>query len=81
MASIVARTATKQARPIISTSREEARRNVLRLYKAWHRQLLYISIYNFSVIFLSLQFLPASALMSDKQLLFLFTQYEIILST
>ncbi|XP_054718204.1 NADH dehydrogenase [ubiquinone] 1 alpha subcomplex subunit 6-like [Uloborus diversus] len=41
-ANLVARTATKQVKPILSTSREEARRNVFRLYKEWHRQLLYI---------------------------------------
>ncbi|KFM59464.1 NADH dehydrogenase [ubiquinone] 1 alpha subcomplex subunit 6, partial [Stegodyphus mimosarum] len=42
MASSVARTATKQARPIISATRDDAKRNVLRLYKSWQRQLLYI---------------------------------------
>ncbi|KAF8769953.1 NADH dehydrogenase [ubiquinone] 1 alpha subcomplex subunit 6-like [Argiope bruennichi] len=42
MASNIARQATKQVRPILSTNREEARRNVLRLYKAWHKNLLRI---------------------------------------
>ncbi|XP_042910568.1 NADH dehydrogenase [ubiquinone] 1 alpha subcomplex subunit 6 [Parasteatoda tepidariorum] len=40
MSGQLARQATKQVRPLISTSREEARRNVLRLYKAWQRNLL-----------------------------------------
>lgn len=42
MASSIARTATKQARPILSANKEDAKRNVLRLYKAWNRQLLRI---------------------------------------
>ncbi|GBN72481.1 NADH dehydrogenase [ubiquinone] 1 alpha subcomplex subunit 6 [Araneus ventricosus] len=42
MAANITRQATKQVRPILSTNREEARRNVLRLYKAWHKSLLRI---------------------------------------
>ncbi|GIX67545.1 NADH dehydrogenase 1 alpha subcomplex subunit 6 [Caerostris extrusa] len=42
MASNIAKQAVKQARPILSIDREQARRNVLRLYKAWHKSLLRI---------------------------------------
>ncbi|GFS45841.1 NADH dehydrogenase 1 alpha subcomplex subunit 6 [Trichonephila inaurata madagascariensis] len=42
MAANIAKQATKSVRPILSTNRDEARRNVLRLYKAWHRNLLRI---------------------------------------
>ncbi|GFS68088.1 NADH dehydrogenase 1 alpha subcomplex subunit 6 [Nephila pilipes] len=42
MAANLAKQATKHVRPILSTNKEEARRNVLRLYKAWHRNLLRI---------------------------------------
>ncbi|KAG8196178.1 hypothetical protein JTE90_007907 [Oedothorax gibbosus] len=58
MSSNLARQATKHVRPILSTSREEARRNVLRLYKSWHKQLLKI---------IQLHYLPISIKMGrDK---------------
>lgn len=36
------KTALKQVKPILSTDREEARKRVLNLYKAWYRQVPYI---------------------------------------
>lgn len=42
MATNIARAATKQAKPILSITTVEARRNVFRLYRAWNRQLLKI---------------------------------------
>ncbi|XP_030744975.1 NADH dehydrogenase [ubiquinone] 1 alpha subcomplex subunit 6 [Sitophilus oryzae] len=38
----VARDGLKQVRPILSLDRDEARKRVLNLYKAWYRQLPYI---------------------------------------
>lgn len=32
----------QQVRPILSVDKDEARRRVLTLYKAWHRQIPYI---------------------------------------
>lgn len=32
----------KQVKPILSTDKEEARKRVLNLYKAWYRQIPYI---------------------------------------
>ncbi|CAH0555595.1 unnamed protein product [Brassicogethes aeneus] len=37
-----AKTAARQVKPILSLNKEEARKRVLNLYKAWHRQLPYI---------------------------------------
>lgn len=39
--------AFKQVKPILSTDREEARRRVLNLYRAWYRQVPYIGESNF----------------------------------
>lgn len=32
----------QQVRPILSVDREEARRRVINLYKAWYRQMPYV---------------------------------------
>ncbi|KAH1003350.1 NADH dehydrogenase [ubiquinone] 1 alpha subcomplex subunit 6 [Dendroctonus ponderosae] len=42
MAQQTVRSAVKQVKPILSLDREEARRRVVSLYKAWYRQLPYI---------------------------------------
>lgn len=36
------RRSVKQVRPILSLDKEEARKRVLNLYKAWYRQLPYV---------------------------------------
>lgn len=36
------RRAVQNVRPILSVDREEARKRVLNLYKAWYRQIPYI---------------------------------------
>ncbi|XP_056646163.1 NADH dehydrogenase [ubiquinone] 1 alpha subcomplex subunit 6 [Diorhabda carinulata] len=42
MASQAVRKSIKEVKPILSLNREEARKRVLNLYKAWYRQLPYI---------------------------------------
>ncbi|XP_018568423.1 NADH dehydrogenase [ubiquinone] 1 alpha subcomplex subunit 6 [Anoplophora glabripennis] len=42
MSSQAVRTVVKEVKPILSLDHEEARKRVLNLYKAWHRQLPYI---------------------------------------
>ncbi|CAG9834161.1 unnamed protein product [Diabrotica balteata] len=42
MASQAIRRSVKEVKPILSLDREEARKRVLNLYKAWYRQLPYI---------------------------------------
>jgi hypothetical protein len=39
--------AMKQVRPILSVDKEEARKRVLNLYKAWYRQIPYVGKNNF----------------------------------
>lgn len=39
------RRAVQNVRPILSVDREEARKRVLNLYKAWYRQIPYIGEY------------------------------------
>ena len=41
-ASKVAKTAFREVKPLLSVDREEARRRVFNLYKAWYRQIPYI---------------------------------------
>lgn len=41
-----AKRALRQVKPILSTDREEARKRVLNLYKAWYRQIPYIGEYS-----------------------------------
>ncbi|KAL3269774.1 hypothetical protein HHI36_008834 [Cryptolaemus montrouzieri] len=42
MSSQAIRSSVKQVKPILSVDRDEAKKRVLNLYKAWHRQLPYI---------------------------------------
>ncbi|XP_064626021.1 NADH dehydrogenase [ubiquinone] 1 alpha subcomplex subunit 6-like [Lineus longissimus] len=42
MASKIVHQGVKQVKPILSTTKDEARRRVLNLYKAWYRQVPYI---------------------------------------
>lgn len=42
-----ARAAVRQVRPILSLNKDDARRKVINLYKAWYRQVPYIGKYNF----------------------------------
>lgn len=42
MASKAVRQGLKQVKPILSTNRDEAKRRVLNLYKAWYRQIPYV---------------------------------------
>lgn len=37
------RATVRQVRPILSLNKDEARRKVINLYKAWYRQVPYIS--------------------------------------
>lgn len=41
----VAKRAVQQVRPVLSVNKDEAKRRVLSLYKAWYRQAPYISMY------------------------------------
>lgn len=41
------RRVVQQVRPILSTDREEARRRVINLYRAWYRSCPFIGEYNF----------------------------------
>lgn len=42
--------AVKQVKPLLSTDREEARRRVLNLYRAWYRQIPYIGKHKCAII-------------------------------
>lgn len=42
MASQAARAGFREVKPLLSIDREEARKRVLNLYKAWYRELPYI---------------------------------------
>ena len=45
MASQTLRKGVKQVKPILSLNKEEARRRVISLYRAWYRQVPYIGKY------------------------------------
>lgn len=42
MSSQAVKRVVREVKPLLSLDREEARKRVLNLYKAWHRQLPYI---------------------------------------
>ncbi len=46
MAAKVVRGGARQVKPILSLDREEARRRVLNLYKAWYRQIPFIGMFH-----------------------------------